>query len=140
MTYYKLSEKDMAALWPLQCAYKREIGEELPGEEELARLTAAIQEGKILFFGCREGDELIACCSVTPGFSTFDYRPSGVFEDFFIVPAWRHRGIARELVQFARRESGVSTLSVGAADCDVELYRALGFSIPLGNLLAYDAE
>ena len=63
-----------------------------------------------------------------------------MFEDFYIVPAWRHRGIARELLRFAYRESGVSTMSVGSADCDEEMYRALGFAIPLGRLLAFDAE
>jgi hypothetical protein len=27
-------------------------------------------------------------------------------------------------------------LTVGCADCDVKMYKSLGFSIPLGNLLA----
>ena len=140
MRFLKLSEKEAALLEPLQRAYKTEIGEEPPTEEDFARLAEAIKEGKILFFGCMENGELIACCSVTVGFSTYDYRPSGMFEDFYIVPAWRHRGIARELVRFAFRESGVSTLTVGSADCDAEMYRALGFAIPLGRLLAFDAE
>jgi len=29
-------------------------------------------------------------------------------------------------------------LAVGCADCDVKIYKSLGFSIPLGNLLAYE--
>lgn len=140
MTYLRLTEKEADHVKPLQRAYKQEIGEECPTEEEFGRLLEAIKNEQILFFGCMEAGELIACCSVSPTFSTFDYRRGGVFEDFYIVPAWRHRGIARELVRFARRESGVSTLTVGSADCDVEMYCALGFSIPLGNLLAYDTE
>ena len=64
--------------------------------------------------------------------------PSGVFEDFYILPGYRHKGIARQLVLFARRESGVSSLTVCCADCDVPMYEALGFSVPLGNLLAFD--
>jgi len=28
-------------------------------------------------------------------------------------------------------------LTVGCADCDVEMYRSLGFDIPLGNMLAF---
>ena len=140
MKFLKLTERDMAALWPLQRAYKREIGEEEPSGEELRRLAEAIEKKQILFFGCLEDGMLIASCSVTVGFSTFDYRTCGVFEDFYIVPAWRHKGVARELAAFAYRESGVSSLSVGAADCDAELYRALGFSIPLGKLLAFEAE
>ena len=138
MRFFRLSGKDAPRLRPLQRAYKEEIGEEPPTEEELGRLAEAIGKGQILFYGCAEEGELIACCSVTVGFSTFDYRPSGVFEDFYIAPAWRHKGIARELVRFAYRESGVSTLSVGCADCDLGMYRALGFEVPLGNLLAFE--
>ena len=140
MTLLTLSEQDMASLWPLHCAYKQEIGEDTPTEQDRARLAEAIRNKQILFFGCREEGELVACCSVSVGFSTFDYRPSGVFEDFYILPARRHRGIARELVRFARRESGVRTLTVGCADFDLDMYRALGFTVPLGLLLAFESE
>ena len=80
---------------------------------------------------------MIGCCSVTVGFSTFDYAASGVFEDFYIRPEYRHQGIARKLVQYAYQESGVNSLTVGCADCDVAMYRSLGFGISLGNLLAF---
>lgn len=139
LEFIRLSEEHMAELWPLQRAYKAEIGEECPAEADLASLTRAIQSGRILFFGCREEGRLVACCSVSPTFSTFNYQTSGVFEDFFILPAYRHRGIARRLVQFAWQESGVSSLTVGCADCDEEMYKALGFRLRLGNLYAYEA-
>ena len=51
---------------------------------------------------------------------------------------YRHQGIACSLVQFAYCESGVSSLTVGCVDCDAEMYKALGFSIPPGNLLAFE--
>ena len=101
-------------------------------------MAAAIQNGQIIFYGAWNDDTLIGCCSITAGFSTFDYAQSGVFEDFYICPGYRHRGIARQLVHYAYQESGVSSLTVGCADCDVPMYQALGFSIPLGNLLAFD--
>ena len=101
-------------------------------------MADAVDKGRILFYGAWNENTLIGCCSVTVGFSTFDYMLSGVFEDFYICSAWRHQGIARQLVRFAYRESGVSSLTVGCADCDVQMYQALGFSIPLGNLLAFD--
>ena len=100
----------MGDLKMLQLGYKQEIGE----------------------------DRLIACCSITPTYSTFNYQIGGVFEDFYIVPEYRHRGIARQLVGFAYRESGVGSLTVGCADCDVKMYRSLGFTIPLGNLFTFD--
>lgn len=139
MEYRRLTVTDMEALWALQTAYKREIGEDEPTAQDRERLQSAIEGEKILFYGAFDSASLIGCCSVTVGFSTFLYAPSGVFEDFYIRPAYRHKGIAKALVQFAREDSGVSTLTVGCADCDLDMYKALGFTIPLGNLLAFDA-
>ena len=137
MEFRRISAADMPGLKALQRAYKREIGEEAPTEADLDRLGGAIEAGQILFFGCFAEGEMLACCSVSPTFSTFDYRRGGVLEDCYVAPAYRHRGIARKLVEIARRESGVSTLTVGSADCDLDMYRALGFTISLGNLLAF---
>lgn len=138
MELRRITAADMPGLELLQRAYKREIGEEAPTEADFDRLAGAIEAGQILFFGCFAEGEMVACCSVSPTFSTFDYRRGGVFEDFYVAPAYRHRGIARKLAAFARQESGVSTLTVGCADCDLDMYRALGFTIPLGNLLAWE--
>ena len=138
MDYRRISASRMEMLWELQKLYKQEIGEEEPGEAEKERLIQAIEAGSILFFGAFDHHALIGCCSVTVGFSTFNYRASGVLEDFYILPEYRHKGIARQLVQFARQESGVSSLTVGCADCDIPMYKSLGFSIPIGNLLAFD--
>ena len=138
MEYRKVNSSDIDPLWQLQKQYKMEIGEDEPDNKKKDRLEDAIDKGKILFFGVWEEDKLIGCCSVTVGFSTFDYMPSGVFEDFYICPGYRHKGLVRQLVQFAYRESGVSSLTVGCADCDVQMYQSLGFSISLGNLLAFE--
>ncbi len=125
------------ALWELQLRYKAEIGEDEPRAEDKERLARAMEAGQILFFCAWGGSKPVGCCSVTKGFSTFDYRPSGVLEDFYIRPEYRRRGIARALVETAVRQSGVSSLTVGCADCDLGMYRALGFTVPLGKLLAY---
>lgn len=138
MEYRRIAGSHIEALWELQRAYKEEIGEDMPTEADRDRFASAIEAGQILFFGAWDGETLAGCCSVTVGFSTFLYAKSGVFEDFYIKPAYRHQGIARRLMQFARRESGVSSLTVGCADCDLPMYRALGFSVPLGHLLAFD--
>ena len=138
MDFQIINSTQMDALWELQRLYKSEIGEREPESEGKARLAKAIEENKIAFYGAREGNRLIGCCSITAGFSTFDYLPSGVLEDFYIRPEYRHQGTARRLVRFAYRESGVSSLTVGCADCDVQMYQSLGFSIPLGNLLAFE--
>ena len=137
MEYRIIASSQMDALWELQRRYKEEIGEDEPGDGSKARLAKAMDEDIIVFYGAWEDGRLIGCCSITAGFSTFDYMPSGVLEDFYIRPEYRHRGVARQLVQFAHRESGVSSLTVGCADGDVAMYQSLGFSIPIGNLLAF---
>lgn len=138
MDYRRIGASQSDQLWELQKAYKAEIGEELPGEQERSRLVTAVEKGQIMFYGAWDDAVLTGCCSVTVGFSTFDYALSGVFEDFFIRPEYRHQGIARKLVRYAHQESGVNSLTVGCADCDVEMYRSLGFRICLGNLYAFE--
>jgi len=138
MKYSRIAVSQADALWELQKAYKAEIGEDMPTEQHLNRLKDAIDKSQILFYGAWDGTILTGCCSITIGFSTFNYGASGVFEDFYIRPEYRHKGIARELVKYARKDSGVSSLTVGCADCDVKMYQSLGFSIRLGNLLAFE--
>lgn len=138
MDYRRIEPSQIDALWELQKLYKAEIGEDEPDGEAKDRLAAAMDANAITFYGAWDGSKLIGCCSVTVGFSTFNYLPSGVFEDFYVRPAYRHKGIARELARFAYRESGVSSLTVGCADCDLAMYESLGFTVRLGNLLAFE--
>jgi len=136
MRYTRLTDAHLEGLFELHRMYKADIGEEAPAPADIESLRRAIEDGRISFFGAECDGKLVGCCSVCVAYSTFNYAPAGVFEDFFILPEYRHRGIARELSNFAYRESGVRSMTVGCADCDVDMYRALGFDIPLGNLLS----
>lgn len=139
MRFVRIDRERFPELWALHQAYKAAIGEDAPTDRDRDSLREAMARGDILFYGCLGDDgTLIGCCSVSPTFSTFRYSRAGVFEDFYIAPAWRRRGIARKLVAFAAAESGVGSLTVGCADCDRDMYKALGFSVELGHMLAYD--
>lgn len=138
MEYIRITNDNLEGLKELHIGYKHAIGEETPTDENFDSLCEAIKEEKIIFYGCVDAGRLIGCCSITPTYSTFNYQMGGVFEDFYIVPEYRHRGIARQLVRFAYQESGVGSLTVGCADCDMKMYQSLGFAIPLGNLLAFE--
>ena len=140
MKFVKIGTEMFDELKSLQKDYKMAIGEELPSETELDSLRKAIEQERIQFYGCICDESLVACCSICVTYSTFNYDKSGVFEDFYIKPDYRHKGIARELVAYAFEQSGVSSLTVGCADCDVKMYQAIGFQIPLGNMLAYGGE
>lgn len=135
--YRRIDSSQLDMLWELQKKYKVEIEEDIPSEQDRVQLARAISNNQILFYGAWDGDILIGCCSITIGFSTFNYAPSGVFEDFYICPQYRHKGIARKLVKYSYIDSGIKSLTVGCANCDVALYQSLGFSIKLGNLLAH---
>ena len=78
--YRRLTAADFPALSALHRAYKEAIGEAAPTEAELSRLRGAMDRGDILFFGCETEGSLVGVCSVTRGFSTYDYRPSGVLD------------------------------------------------------------
>lgn len=137
MKFVKIETEMFEELISLQKDYKVAIGEDVPSKTELESLRRAIEQGKIHFYGCISDESLVACCSICVTYSTFNYDKSGVFEDFYIKPEYRHKGIARKLVAYAYEESGVASLTVGCAGCDVEMYNAIGFGIPLGNMLAF---
>lgn len=138
MEFVEIQTEMFDQLKELQLAYKAEIGENAPAEEDFKSLRRAIEERKIHFYGCVFEKTLVACCSICFTYSTFNYKKAGVFEDFYIRPEYRHSGIARKLTAYAYKQSNVSSLSVGCADCDVEMYKAIGFVIQLGNMLAFE--
>ena len=138
MEFIQIESDRIEELWALHLAYKEAIGEETPGDAQRQNLLEAIRQKQISFYGCLCEGALVACCSVCVTYSTFHYGRSGLFEDFYICPAYRHRGIARRLAAYAYEQSRVDSLLVGCADCDVEMYKAIGFATPLGRLLAYE--
>lgn len=135
-------EADWAeALFRLQNSFRAEVGEAPLSSGEKARLTRAVQDGSITFFLLRQGLRPVGACSVSTLFSTFGCAPMAVFEDFYTEPVLRHTGGARLLARAAQdwcRAQGVSSLWVGCAPCDRGMYEALGFTLPLGELLAWN--
>ena len=109
-------------------------------EEKQEALSIAIREGKIKFFIAKRGYRAVGMCSVAEYWSTFSCAETAVFEDFYIEPAFRGKGIARMLAAEAQKwcaERGLSSLSVCCAPCDEEMYKSLGFDVQLGKTFAY---
>lgn len=126
----------------LENGFLREIGEDVLSEEKKRRLEQAVSDGKITYFLAKRGYRAVGMCSVAAVFSTFACGNVGIFEDFYIEPVFRGRGIARLLAEAAQkwcRENGVASLSVTCAPCDEQMYQALGFHVPLGRTFAYPA-
>ena len=140
MCYEKFNINEFQQLLDLMQKYKESISEPILDSNQVNALKLAAAYNKIEFYIAKEHDKLIAMCSVCITFSTFDCCLSGVFEDFFILPEHRGKGIARGLTQYVFDElksRDITTLWVGCADADLEMYKSLGFDIPLGNLLTW---
>lgn len=137
----KLSDPHDWQLYKLENGFLAEIGEGCLDDGKKERLSSAIREGRIHFFLARRGYRAVGMCSAARHFSTFACADTAVFEDFYVEPAFRKQGAARLLasaVQDWCREQRVASLTVGCAPCDADMYRALGFTVHLGTMLAWD--
>ena len=134
-----LAEPDDWQLQKLENGFLKEIGEHTLSEEKQGQLAQAIRDGKITFFMAKRGYRAVGMCSVAKCFSTFSCSDTGVFDDFYIEPVFRRKGIARKLAQSAQnwcRENGIASLTVCCAPCDKEMYQSLGFDTQLGTTFA----
>ena len=135
-----LADPEDWQLKKLENGFLKEIGEEPATEEKQEQLAQAIQDGKITFFVAKRGYRAVGMCSVAKCFSTFACTDTGVFDDFYIEPVFRRKGIARKLAQAAQnwcKEKGLASLTVCCAPCDEGMYQALGFDVRLGSTFAH---
>ena len=126
-------------LLKLENGFKCEIGEESLTKIQQKQLQQAVREGRITFFMAKRGYRAVGMCSVAAYYSTFSCSNVGVFEDFYIEPAFRNRGTARKLAEAAQswcRENDIASLTVCCAACDEAMYQALGFNTSLGTTFA----
>lgn len=133
---------DLSDPWQLrklENGFLHEIGEGVLDDARMARLVDAVAQERIAFFLAKRGYRAVGMCSVSPCFSTLACTSIGVFDDFFVEPVFRRQGAAHLLAAAAQewcRARGFASLTVGASEGDVAMYRALGFSVPLGQMLA----
>lgn len=126
-------------LLKLENGFKREIGEESLTKIQQKQLQQAVRVGRTTFFFAKRGYRAVGMCSVAAYYSTFSCSNVGVFEDFYIEPAFRNRGTARKLAEAAQswcRENDIASLTVCCAACDEAMYQALGFNTSLGTTFA----
>ncbi len=140
MILTRLSLKDFEKIKPLLNDYKSSVNEEQLTEEQFRALKKAIKNEKITFYNAEIKDEIVAMCSISLAFSTYNCKAMGIFEDFYIKPSYRGGGLAAKLTDFVfgdMKNRNIETVWVGCADVDVSMYKHLGFNLVLGNLLAW---
>lgn len=126
-------------LLKLENGFKKDIGEESLTEDRQKQLQQSIKASKITYFVAKRGYRAVGMCSVATCFSTWICGPIAAFDDFYIEPAFRKKGIARMLARAAQRwchEQGMASLTVCCAPCDEEMYQSLGFQTKLGSSFA----
>lgn len=136
ITIELLSDPEDWQLLKLDNGFLSEIGEEALTEEKQTKLRQAIRDGRIIFFMAKRSYRAVGICSVSKCFSTFSCADTGVFDDFYIEPVFRKKGIARKLALAAQdwcKENHIASLTVCCAPCDEGMYQALGFNVHLGN-------
>lgn len=140
VTVEALADPEDWQLKKLLNGFLREIGETLATEEKQKQLAQGIREGQITFFLAKRGCRAVGMCSVARCFSTFACSDIGVFDDFYIEPVFRKKGIARKLVLAAQewcKEKDFASLTVCCAPCDEPMYQKLGFDVALGHTYAH---
>ena len=139
ITVEVLADPEDWQLKKLENGFLKEIGEQTLTEEQQEQLQRAIRDGKITFFVAKRGCRAVGVCSVAKCFSTFSCADTGVFDDFYIEPVFRRKGIARKLAEAAQawcKENGLASLTVICAPCDEKMYQSLGFDVQLGKTYA----
>ena len=140
ITVEVLADPEDWQLKKLENGFLKEIGEQTLTEEQQEQLQRAIRGGKITFFVAKRGCRAVGMCSVAKCFSTFSCADTGVFDDFYIEPVFRRKGIARKLAEAAQawcKENGLASLTVTCAPCDEKMYQSLGFEMQLGTAFAH---
>ncbi len=126
----------------LLAAFARAVGEPPPDAEAWRRIAAAAQRDEIRFYLAREGTLAIGVASMTLGFSTYHGAPFAHFDDLYVVPDRRGRGVARLLLQALQRaalERGCASAMGGCSAGDVAMWEHLGFR-RIGTLMAVALE
>ena len=130
-TVEPLAEPADWQLLKLENGFKKDTGEEPLTEEEQKQLQQAIKEGKITFFVAKRGYRAVGMCSVAKCYSAFSCTDTGIYEDFYIEPAFRGKGIARKLAEAAQawcKDNGIS---------GEKMYHAPGFDTGPGTTFAH---
>lgn len=136
-----LRDQDIPRVLALQNNYRRAIGEPQMTQTQQAALRNAVESGAVHFFVARRLTRVVGMRSVCRIFSADRCAAAGIFEDFYIEPAFRGQGIARRLTKYVRKAcagEGMISLWVGCSSVDMPRYQALGFSLPRGNLLTWN--
>ncbi|MBR5960000.1 MAG: GNAT family N-acetyltransferase [Clostridia bacterium] len=146
ITYRKLTEKDLDVFIRMRIAQLREEGatEELDLEPPLRDYYLRhLADGTFVSWLALDGEKIVGTSGMSfvekpPYFSCPSGR-IGLLSSMYTDPAYRRRGIAKELLRRVTEEArdyGCGTVQITASDLGVLLYTDFGFE-KNGNFMQY---
>jgi ribosomal protein S18 acetylase RimI-like enzyme len=136
---------DLDLLVPLFDAYRMFYEQASDPAGARAYLGERLDRGESVVLLATRGGECIGFSQLYPGFSSIDMRRQWTLEDLFVVESCRQSGIARALMDAARRhaeQTGAVRLVLTTATTNLKaqaLYASLGYTLD-NKFLVYTLE
>ena len=135
MTCEELNRGDIWQILRLQNGLKAECKEDFLSGEQQEALIDAVKDRAITFFVIKRDTRVIAMCSLHQIFTTFYCAAAGIVGDFFVEPAFRKKGCARNLFCYVQKkcfEDGITSLLISVSDQNLAICQTFGFESSLG--------
>lgn len=95
-------DEDLHALTPLFDDFRKSLG--MPSEPDACKefIQSRLQENDSVIFIAFLVDIPVGFLQLYPSFSSIQLKPIWYFDDLFVVPSYRGRGFAKELINKAK--------------------------------------
>ena len=140
LTIVRAGTSHLDLLAPLFDAYRQFYAQPADPEGARAFLADLMREGASVVFLARDGERGLGLTQLYPLFSSVAMRRVWILNDLFVAPEGRRQGVARALMERARRhaaETGAARLELATASDNgaaQALYEALGYERETGFL------
>ncbi len=140
LTIVRAGTSHLDLLAPLFDAYRQFYAQPADPEGARAFLADLMREGASVVFLARDGERGLGFTQLYPLFSSVAMRRVWILNDLFVAPEGRRQGVARALMERARRhaaETGAARLELATASDNgaaQALYEALGYERETGFL------
>lgn len=101
----RASAADIDKLAPLFVSYRRFYGKRPARVSARRFLAQRLRRGESVIFLAELAGEGVGFVQLYPGFSSLSLGPAWVLNDLYVAPVARRRGVARMLMEAARRHA-----------------------------------
>lgn len=96
------TEDDLTELTTLFDCYRQSLGQEAALADSGEFIQARLHENDSVIFIAQVAEQVVGFIQLYPSFSSRLLKPVWYFDDLFVEETFRHRGIARRLVEKAK--------------------------------------